>query len=672
MTLGITQKMITLSSFVFVFAGVSGDDVTVTVMKGDDVTLNPNVIHEMLRWKFKDIDITTIEQFSNRLNVNSQTGYLTIQNIRTEDTGEYKLEIKTIMDKLFKPFKTFNVIINDKVESVSVMKEDSITLDTKTPTQPDDVIEWKFKNTLIAKMDRRIHPQPDPVLGERFSGRLHVDLRGSLIITHIKTNESGLYDVNITNSKHIIQKRFSVTVTGEYLVCHISVFQSLIYREAEKAPAQYKAGDFHSVHQGRGETISPKKTKKSLLQPAQSWEMRVDLGRRLVFPQARKIIMIELTVPWEDGCKEAYERKATKYQDLVEQCRAKGWQTWPFLVEVWCRGSRHNLCGRRSQLWRRCDSRRGLKPGSELVPFKKSEHLGMTCFIKKVAAVTSPQLASYYCGDAVTALMRVARLPRFSCGVFSAYVTVSVMKGDNVTLNPNVIHEMLRWKFKDIDITTIEQFRNRLNVDSQTGSLFIQNIRTEDTGEYKLEIKRSTDKTLTLFKTFNVTLNDQVITVCSTDLTDSTITNIKSTKVEINCGDFILNRTLSVYFNADKVKSVSGVKGETVILNTDTQPQADDVIEWKLNDTLIAKMDRKIPSDYFLNETLRDRLNVDWHGSLFIKNLTTEDLGLYDVNIKSSKYIIYKRFNVTVTGSHREKICTLLFVPVMMLVKVLV
>ena len=56
---------------------------------------------------------------------------------------------------------------------------------------------------------------------------------------------------------------------------------------------------------------APKKTKKSLLQAAQSWEMRVDLGRRLLFPQVVqtplrldlvlwseeviKIILIELT-----------------------------------------------------------------------------------------------------------------------------------------------------------------------------------------------------------------------------------------------------------------------------------------------------------------------------------------------------------------------------------------
>ncbi|KAK0152385.1 hypothetical protein N1851_006099 [Merluccius polli] len=53
---------------------------------------------------------------------------------------------------------------------------------------------------------------------------------------------------------------------------------------------------------------------------------------------AKKVILIELTVPWEDGCSDAHERKATKYQDLVQQCRDKGWQAWLFPVEVGCMG----------------------------------------------------------------------------------------------------------------------------------------------------------------------------------------------------------------------------------------------------------------------------------------------------------------------------------------------
>ena len=95
-------------------------------------------------------------------------------------------------------------------------------------------------------------------------------------------------------------------------------------------------------------------TRSNLLQKAQSWEMKVDLGGRLQFPQvvqttlrpdvvmwsdeAKKIILIDLTVPWEEGCEQAFERKSTKYQDLLHDCRAKGWQAWLFPVEVGCRG----------------------------------------------------------------------------------------------------------------------------------------------------------------------------------------------------------------------------------------------------------------------------------------------------------------------------------------------
>ena len=82
--------------------------------------------------------------------------------------------------------------------------------------------------------------------------------------------------------------------------------------------------------------------------------MRVDVGRRLQFPEVvqttlrpdivlwstkdQKIILVELTVPWEEGCEVAHERKALKYQPLIQDCRDKGWQAWLFPVEVGCRG----------------------------------------------------------------------------------------------------------------------------------------------------------------------------------------------------------------------------------------------------------------------------------------------------------------------------------------------
>ena len=97
-----------------------------------------------------------------------------------------------------------------------------------------------------------------------------------------------------------------------------------------------------------------KRKRPSLFHAASSWEMRVDLGRRLQFPEVvqttlrpdivlwstkdQKIILVELTVPWEEGCEVAHERKAGKYQQLAQDCRDRGWQAGVFPVEIGCRG----------------------------------------------------------------------------------------------------------------------------------------------------------------------------------------------------------------------------------------------------------------------------------------------------------------------------------------------
>lgn len=73
----------------------------------------------------------------------------------------------------------------------------------------------------------------------------------------------------------------------------------------------------------------PRGVGPSLLQAAQAWELRIDLKRRLQFPDViqttlrpdavlfstvgKKIILVELTVLWEEGCEEAFERKSESY-----------------------------------------------------------------------------------------------------------------------------------------------------------------------------------------------------------------------------------------------------------------------------------------------------------------------------------------------------------------------
>ncbi|TWW62332.1 hypothetical protein D4764_04G0009790 [Takifugu flavidus] len=55
--------------------------------------------------------------------------------------------------------------------------------------------------------------------------------------------------------------------------------------------------------------------------------------------------MLELTVPWEERIEEANERKRAKYQELVEECRGRGWRTFYEPIEVGCRGfAGRSLC----------------------------------------------------------------------------------------------------------------------------------------------------------------------------------------------------------------------------------------------------------------------------------------------------------------------------------------
>ncbi len=84
-----------------------------------------------------------------------------------------------------------------------------------------------------------------------------------------------------------------------------------------------------------------KRPPAKLLTPGAAWKMEVDLGRQLQFPQeicsttlrpdmvlwsaaVKSVILIELTVPWEEGLEAAYERKKAKYADLVAECRESG------------------------------------------------------------------------------------------------------------------------------------------------------------------------------------------------------------------------------------------------------------------------------------------------------------------------------------------------------------
>jgi len=99
-------------------------------------------------------------------------------------------------------------------------------------------------------------------------------------------------------------------------------------------------------------------------------------------------------------------------------------------------------------------------------------------------------------------------------------------------------------------------------------------------------------------------------------------------------------------------------EGEPVTLNTNTEIQSDDLIQWRFGDRglLIAKIERGIIFIYDdeANGKFRGRLELDEKtGSLTIKNTRTTDSGDYKLKkINSSGGVSYKAFRIYVRGEY--------------------
>lgn len=52
----------------------------------------------------------------------------------------------------------------------------------------------------------------------------------------------------------------------------------------------------------------------------------------------KRVIVIELTIPWEENITAALERKHLKYSKLAAECQDAGWNAEAYPVEVGCRG----------------------------------------------------------------------------------------------------------------------------------------------------------------------------------------------------------------------------------------------------------------------------------------------------------------------------------------------
>ncbi|XP_050950439.1 SLAM family member 9 [Labeo rohita] len=212
-------------------------------MEGDSVTLYTNLseIHkgDNILWKFGSEKCILAEistkygffstfdgpdgRFRDRLKLDNQTGSLIITNITTKHAGLYEVKINGVS------LKTFSVSVYDDWEmhtdrEMSVMEGDSVTLNTDlTEIHEDEDIVWQFENILVSENNGEagnvtIYDVPDG----RFRDRLKLDPQtGSLTITNITNEHSGLYEVQISGAK-FLSKTFSVSVYAQLPVANIT------------------------------------------------------------------------------------------------------------------------------------------------------------------------------------------------------------------------------------------------------------------------------------------------------------------------------------------------------------------------------------------------------------------------------------------------------------------
>lgn len=160
------------------------------------------------------------------------------------------------------------------------------------------------------------------------------------------------------NLKHVLSACSVALADGRYTWRHDQVLKVIaervdIARRQERKRNNrlefikfQKAGEKGTERGGR---------EQGILATATDWKMAADIGGRMAFPQevavtqsrpdivlwspqTRQVVMVELTVPWEERVEESHELKRQKYQPLVEECQDNQWRAWCLPVEVGCRG----------------------------------------------------------------------------------------------------------------------------------------------------------------------------------------------------------------------------------------------------------------------------------------------------------------------------------------------
>ncbi|XP_048013738.1 uncharacterized protein LOC125246756 isoform X2 [Megalobrama amblycephala] len=498
--------MLSVFLFLLLIYGVSDKETEeskpepMTVMEGDSVTLHTDLTEVMnddtILWLFgpKDLLISQMRRkddftpvfftddpgFRGRLQVDQKTGSLTIRNTRTRHTGQYKLTISREITTT----KTFNVTViavvgetdGMKSESVSVTEGESVTLRNDAEIQKDALMLWRFgdKGVLLAKIDIEANKTSLHDADERFRDRLQLDLHtGSLIITKTRTTDSGLYELQIRGIES--SRRFLLSVSavpGPQLSSGAKagigvgfLILVLLLVAAALAAIYYHHRNF--------------KLKKKMEEEKKS----VMEGDSLtLFTDLTNIHGID-TIEW------CYEAEDNRFAEINKR--------------------KINILSTSADGRFRSKLRLNEKTGDLTINNIRTIHSGL--YILKISSSSSRKSG---CGTKST-----TRTKRKRFIVTVGVRTLTKKVGERVTLKTDAelqSGDLMLWTFgpenrlvvkTDSGRTSIsESFRNRLELDNETGSLTITNIEITDSGHFKLQIINSKRTT---FRRFNVTLIEE-------------------------------------------------------------------------------------------------------------------------------------------------------------------
>ncbi|XP_050950254.1 uncharacterized protein LOC127153278 isoform X6 [Labeo rohita] len=385
----------------------------------------------------------------------------------------------------------------DEVKSLSVMEGDSVTLHTDvTEIQTADLITWTFgpESTRIAQINRLVNKiSYYDVLGGRFTDRLKLNKQtGSLTITNTTTEHTGLYGfLQIIGGQEVSPKKISIIVSTRLPVPVISSNSSQCSSSSSSCSLLCSVENVGHV------TLSWYKG-NSLLSSISVSDLSISLS-------------LPLEVEYED--KNTYScvinspiSNQTQHLDIGQLCHTcSGLSAGYIALVCFCAlavtAAMTVLCG----IFYCYHHRTSNQAGNECQP-DGEEHIRLNNDGETPNQEGQSQNNSFVEKDEIK--------------------SVSAMEGQTVTLHTDVTkiqeNELVRWKFADSKLYKLaeffviakwdktnneeylhdeEKFKDRLQLDHNTGSLTITNITPEHYGHYKLHITSEGQK---ISKTFNL------------------------------------------------------------------------------------------------------------------------------------------------------------------------